>query len=297
MPDDLRLCGSASERARAHSPRHLRHARLNCLDTIPCNTSSSASEERCRAGVRERGGLPDGLRHLHQASDRTWRRGRSNASCGRGRSLEEKPRGRLGLRHSPSSTSTTRCTCAHLSEIYGRWAAALRRALQGPIRSEEGLASAVASPPWAPSTSCSRSCAARARSTASSATTAPRSLNRQAQKLFEALPERGIAVFNAAPYASGVRFAKGSAEMPLRHLPEVRLRRDGWRPAGASSTCAPESASRRECGGAPSSSTRDQRVDVAPSSASTKLMAVAETLSWWAEVSAKPLWDAARLGG
>jgi D-threo-aldose 1-dehydrogenase len=176
---------------------------VNFLDTSN-NYGLGRSEERIGTVLRERGGLPEGF-VISTKLDRDSETGRFDGARAR-RSLEESL-GRLGLDrvqilhlHDPEHARD-------LGEIVGKGGA-----LEELFRMrEEGLAQAVGLAmgrldimvpllrDWPFDVLISHN-----RYTL---------LNRSADALFEEAYQRGVAILNAAPYASGV-LAKGSAVMP-----------------------------------------------------------------------------------
>ncbi|ROU03416.1 aldo/keto reductase [Histidinibacterium lentulum] len=162
------------------------------------------SEERIGAALRERGGLPEGF-VLSTKLDRDMETGRFDGDRAL-RSFKESL-ARLGLDRVPLLHLHDPEYGRDLSEITGKGGA-----LDTLFRlKEEGLAGAVGLamgrldlmgqllPDWPFDALISHN-----RWTL---------LNRSADALLDAAQARGIAVFNAAPYAGGV-LAKGSAEMP-----------------------------------------------------------------------------------
>lgn len=178
---------------------------VNCLDTSN-NYGFGESERRIGAVIRERGGLPPGFA-ISTKLDRDMETRHFTASRAR-RSLEESLQ-RLGVDkiqllhlHDPEH-------CVDLKEITGKGGA-----LEEMVKmKEEGLADAIGlamgkvdmmfdilKQGWPFDTIINHN-----RYTL---------LNRNADEMFTWAHEKGIAVFNAAPYASGV-LAKGSDKMPL----------------------------------------------------------------------------------
>ena len=178
---------------------------VNCLDTSN-NYGFGRSEERVGAVIRELGGLPKDF-VVSTKLDRDMETNRLDASRAR-RSLEESLE-RLGLDrvqilhlHDPER-------CASIEEVTGKGGA-----LEELVKmKEEGLADAIGlamgrvdmmfgilRQGWPFDAIISHN-----RYTL---------LNRSADELFDWAHSRGIAILNAAPYASGV-LAKGSAEMPI----------------------------------------------------------------------------------
>jgi D-threo-aldose 1-dehydrogenase len=194
--------GVDEERARA-TIRAILHGPVNILDTSN-NYGLGRSEERIGAVIRERGGLPEGF-VISTKLDRESESGRFDGARAR-RSLDESL-GRLGLDrvqvlhlHDPEHARD-------LGEVTGRGGA-----LEELFRmKEEGLAQAVGLAmgridvmlplirEWPFDVLISHN-----RYTL---------LNRSADEMFDYAFDKGIAILNAAPYASGV-LAKGSAVMP-----------------------------------------------------------------------------------
>lgn len=190
------------ERARA-TIRAILDGPVNVLDTAN-NYGLGRSEERIGAVIRERGGLPEGF-VLSTKLDRDSETGRFDGARAR-RSLEESLE-RLGLDrvqvlhlHDPEHARD-------LGEVTGRGGA-----LEALVRmKEEGLAQAIGLAmgridimrpllrEWPFDVLISHN-----RYTL---------LNRSADEMFDEAHGMGIAILNAAPYASGV-LAKGSALMP-----------------------------------------------------------------------------------
>jgi D-threo-aldose 1-dehydrogenase len=191
------------DRARA-TIRAIFDGPTNFIDTSN-NYGLGRSEERIGAVIRERGGLPDGF-VLSTKLDRDVETGRFDAARAR-RSLEESLE-RLGLDrvailhlHDPEHARD-------LGEITAR-----DGAIEALLRmKEEGLAQAVGLAmgridmmrpllrDWPFDVMISHN-----RFTL---------LNRSADEMFSEAHAKGIAILNAAPYASGV-LAKGSTAMPL----------------------------------------------------------------------------------
>jgi D-threo-aldose 1-dehydrogenase len=194
--------GVDEERARA-TIRAILDGPVNILDTSN-NYGLGRSEERIGAVIRERGGLPEGF-VISTKLDRESESGRFDGARAR-RSLDESL-GRLGLDrvqvlhlHDPEHARD-------LGEVTGRGGA-----LEELFRmKEEGLAQAVGLAmgridvmlplirEWPFDVLISHN-----RYTL---------LNRSADEMFDYAFDKGIAILNAAPYASGV-LAKGSAVMP-----------------------------------------------------------------------------------
>jgi D-threo-aldose 1-dehydrogenase len=194
--------GVGEERARA-TVRAILDGPANMLDTAN-NYGLGRSEERIGAVLRERGGLPQGF-VISTKLDRDTETGRFDGARAR-RSLEESL-GRLGLDrvqvlhlHDPEHARD-------LGEITGKGGAleALFRMKEEGLAQAAGLAMGrldVMVPllrDWPFDVLISHN-----RYTL---------LNRSADAMFEDAHRRGIAILNAAPYASGV-LAKGSAVMP-----------------------------------------------------------------------------------
>ena len=190
------------ERARA-TIRAIFDGPANFLDTAN-NYGLGRSEERIGAVIRERGGLPEGF-VLATKLDRDAESGRFDAPRAR-RSLEESLE-RLGLDRVPVLHLHDPEHARDLGEVTGKGGA-----LDELFRmKEEGLAQAVglamgridAMMPllrdWPFDVLISHN-----RYTL---------LNRSADEMFDYAFDKGIAIFNAAPYASGV-LAKGSNVMP-----------------------------------------------------------------------------------
>ena len=194
--------GVDEERARA-TIRAILDGPVNWLDTSN-NYGQGRSEERIGAVIRERGGLPEGF-VVSTKLDRDSETGQFDGARAR-RSLEESL-GRLGLDrvqvlhlHDPEHARD-------LGEITGK-GGALEELFQ---MKEEGLAQAVGLAmgrldmmvpllrDWPFDVLISHN-----RYTL---------LNRSADAMFDEAHRKGIAILNAAPYASGV-LAKGSAVMP-----------------------------------------------------------------------------------
>ncbi len=194
--------GVGEERALA-TVRAILDGRANFLDTSN-NYGLGRSEERIGTVLRERGGLPEGF-VLSTKLDRDSETGRFDGARAR-RSLEESL-GRLGLDRVPLLHLHDPEHARDLGEITGKGGA-----MEELFRmKEEGLARAVGlamgrldimAPllrDWPFDALISHN-----RYTL---------LNRSADAMFEDAHRRGIAILNAAPYASGV-LAKGSAVMP-----------------------------------------------------------------------------------
>jgi D-threo-aldose 1-dehydrogenase len=190
--------GVGEERALA-TVRAILDGPVNFLDTSN-NYGLGRSEERIGTVLRERGGLPEGF-VLSTKLDRDSETGRFDGARAR-RSLEESL-GRLGLDRVPLLHLHDPEHARDLGEITGK-----SGALEGLFRmKEEGLAQAVGlavgrldimAPllrDWPFDALISHN-----RYTL---------LNRSADAMFEEAHARGIAILNAAPYASGV-LAKGA---------------------------------------------------------------------------------------
>jgi D-threo-aldose 1-dehydrogenase len=249
---------------------------VNCLDTSRVY-GFGRSEERIGAAIAERGGLPEGF-VISTKLDRDVETNRLDASRAR-RSLEESLTAlgldRVGILHLHDPEY-----CADLTEITGP-GGALDELFK---MKEEGLASAVG--------------LAMGRIDVMFPIVRERPfdciishnrftlINRNAEELFEHCRGRGIAVFNAAPYASGV-LAKGAA-MPLVTYQEAdeatlsHVRR-------IEKTCAeygvPMGAAALQF------SSRDPRV-TSTIVGVTRPERVQETVHWAAEGIGEPLWDA-----
>lgn len=275
MPDTY---GYAVDEERARATVHaIFDSPVNCLDTSR-NYGFGRSEERVGAAIRERGGLPEGF-VISTKLDRDMETRRLDASRAR-RSLEESLEAlgvdRVGILHLHDPEY-----CADLNEITGP-GGALDELFK---MKDEGLASAVGlamgkldimvpivrDRPFDCIISHNRFTL----------------LNRSAEALFDHCRERGIAVFNAAPYASGV-LAKGSAQMPIvtyqkaddAMLEPVRRIEHICAEYGVATGAA-----------ALQFSTRDPRV-TSTIVGVTRPERVAETLHWAAEGIGEPLWDA-----
>lgn len=203
MPDTY---GYAVDEDRAHATiRAIFDGPVNCLDTSN-NYGFGESERRVGHVIREQGGLPPGFA-ISTKLDRDMETRRFTADRAR-RSLEESLE-RLGIDrvqilhlHDPEH-------CANLDDITGKGGA-----LEELVKmKEEGLAQAIGlamgtvdlmfdilKQDWPFDTIINHN-----RYTL---------LNRSADEMFTWAHERGIAVLNAAPYASGV-LAKGADRMPL----------------------------------------------------------------------------------
>lgn len=190
------------ERARA-TIRAILEGPVNFLDTSN-NYGLGRSEARIGAVIRERGGLPEGF-VLSTKLDRDSETGRFDGDRAR-RSLEESL-GRLGLDRVPLLHLHDPEHARDLSEVTGPGGA-----LEALFRmKEEGLATAVGLAmgridmmlpllrDWPFDALISHN-----RYTL---------LNRSADEMLDEAFDRGIAILNAAPYASGV-LAKGPDAMP-----------------------------------------------------------------------------------
>lgn len=203
MPDTY---GYAVDEDRAYATIHaILDGPVNCLDTSN-NYGMGESERRVGRVIRERGGLPEGFA-ISTKLDRDMETRHFTASRAR-RSLEESLE-RLGVDkiqmlhlHDPEH-------CADVTEITGKGGA-----LEELVKmKEEGLADAIGlamgtvplmfdilKQGWPFDTIINHN-----RYTL---------LNRNADEMFTWAHEKGIAILNAAPYASGV-LAKGSDKMPM----------------------------------------------------------------------------------
>ena len=203
MPDTYGY--EVSEERAMETIRAIFDSPVNCLDTSN-NYGFGRSEERIGKVIRERGGTPDGF-VISTKLDRDMETTRFDAARAR-RSLDESL-GRLGVDrveilhlHDPEH-------CAELADITGK-----NGALDELVRmKEEGLANAIGlamgrvdmmldilKQGWPFDVIINHN-----RYTL---------LNRAADDLFHWAHEKGIAILNAAPYASGV-LAKGSERMPI----------------------------------------------------------------------------------
>ncbi|MEQ9038987.1 MAG: aldo/keto reductase [Silicimonas sp.] len=256
---------------------------VNCLDTSN-NYGFGESERRVGAVIRERGGLPPGFA-ISTKLDRDMATGHFTASRAR-RSLEESLE-RLGVDrvqmlhlHDPEH-------CADVTEITGKGGA-----LEELVKmKEEGLADAIGlamgttdlmldilKQGWPFDTIINHN-----RYTL---------LNRNADQVFTWAHENGIAVFNAAPYASGV-LAKGSDRMPL--IAYVPASDEDLEPVRAiEATCASHGIATGPA--ALQFSLRDPRI-ASTIVGVTKPERVAETLAWaeapisdaaWSDLNALP---------
>ena len=202
MPDTY---GYAVDEDRARATvRAMFDSPLNLLDTSNIY-GTGRSEERIGAVIRERGGLPERF-VISTKLDRDAETGRFDASRAR-RSIEESLE-RLGVDHVQILHLHDPEHAPNLQEITAKGGA-----LDELLRmKEEGLTQAVGLAmgrldmmvpllrDWPFDVLMSHN-----RYTL---------LNRSADAMFDEAQARGIAILNAAPYASGV-LAKGSAAMPL----------------------------------------------------------------------------------
>jgi D-threo-aldose 1-dehydrogenase len=274
MPDTYGYDVS-EERARA-TVNAIFDSPVNCIDTSR-NYGFGRSEERVGAVIAERG-LPEGF-VISTKVDRDMETRRLDADRAR-RSFEESLKAlnvdRVGILHLHDPEY-----CRDLEEITGKGGA-----IDELFRmKEEGLAGAIGLAmgkidlmgqilPHHPF-DCIIS---HNRFTL---------INRQAEEIFEHCRERGIAVFNAAPYASGV-LARGADRMPRVTYQEAD-----------EAMLAPVRAVERVCAtyGVPTGvaalqfSTRDPRVTSTIVGVSSPER-VTETVHWAAEGIGEPLWDA-----
>jgi D-threo-aldose 1-dehydrogenase len=193
----------SEERARA-TIHAIFDSPANSLDTSR-NYGFGRSESRIGAVIRERGGLPEGF-VLSTKLDRDMKTNRFDAARAR-QSLEESLSA-LSLSQIPMLHLHDPEHCADINEITGK-GGALDTLFQ---MKEEGLAQAVGLAmgrvdmmltilrDWPFDALISHN-----RFTL---------LNRGADKMFDYAKANGIAILNAAPYASGV-LAKGSEKMPM----------------------------------------------------------------------------------
>ena len=202
MPDTY---GYAVDEDRARATvRAMFDSPVNLLDTSNIY-GTGRSEERIGAVIRERGGLPEGF-VISTKLDRDAETGRFDASRAR-RSLEESLE-RLGVDHVQILHLHDPEHVPNIEEITAKGGA-----LDELLRmKEEGLTQAVGLAmgrldmmvpllrDWPFDVLMSHN-----RYTL---------LNRSADAMFEEAQAKGIAILNAAPYASGV-LSKGSAAMPL----------------------------------------------------------------------------------
>ncbi len=203
MPDTY---GYDVSEERAHATiRAIFDGPVNCLDTSN-NYGFGRSEARVGAVIRERGGLPEGFA-ISTKLDRDMETRHLTASRARQsleQSLERLAVDKVQILHLHDPEH-----CADLDEITGKGGA-----LEELVKmKEEGLADAIGlamgstdlmfeilKQGWPFDAMINHN-----RYTA---------LNRNADDMYTWAHEHGIAIINAAPYASGV-LAKGSAEMPL----------------------------------------------------------------------------------
>ena len=251
---------------------------VNCLDTSN-NYGLGESEKRVGAAIRERGGLPEGFA-ISTKLDRDMETGRFTASRAR-RSLEESLE-RLSVDkvqilhlHDPEH-------CANLDDITGKGGA-----LEELVKmKEEGLADAIGlamgkvdlmfdilKQGWPFDAMINHN-----RYTL---------LNRSADEMFTWAHERGIAILNAAPYASGV-LAKGSAEMPI--ISYVPASNEDLAPVRAiEAVCAEHGIATGPA--ALQFSMRDPRI-ASTVIGVTKPERVAETLAWASAAISDAAWSA-----
>lgn len=264
MPDTY---GYAVDEDRAHATiRAIFDSPVNCLDTSN-NYGFGESERRVGHVIREQGGLPPGFA-ISTKLDRDMETRRFTADRAR-RSLEESLE-RLGVDrvqilhlHDPEH-------CANLDDITGKGGA-----LEELVKmKEEGLAQAIGlamgtvdlmfdilKQDWPFDTVINHN-----RYTL---------LNRSADEMFTWAHERGIAVLNAAPYASGV-LAKGADRMPL--IAYVPASEDDLEPVRAiERVCAEHGVATGPA--ALQFSMRDPRI-ASTIVGVTKPERVAETLAW-----------------
>lgn len=250
---------------------------VNCLDTSN-NYGLGESERRVGHVVRERGGIPEGF-VIATKLDRDMETRRFSAARAR-RSLEESLE-RLGVNkvqilhlHDPEH-------CADPSEVWSKG---------GPLDElvkikEEGLADAIGlamgtadmmfdilKQGWPFDTIINHN-----RYTL---------LNRNADEMFSWAHENGIAILNAAPYASGV-LAKGSDRMPL--IAYVPADEAALQPVRAiESVCAKHGVATGPA--ALQFSMNDPRI-TSTIVGVTKPERVAETLAWASASISKAAWD------
>lgn len=264
MPDTY---GYAVDEDRAHATiRAIFDGPVNCLDTSN-NYGFGESERRVGHVIREQGGLPPGFA-ISTKLDRDMETRRFTADRAR-RSLEESLE-RLGVDrvqilhlHDPEH-------CANLDDITGKGGA-----LDELVKiKEEGLADAIGlamgtvdlmfdilKQGWPFDTIINHN-----RYTL---------LNRNADEMFTWAHEKGIAIFNAAPYASGV-LAKGADKMPL--IAYVPASDEDLEPVRAiEATCAEHGVATGPA--ALQFSMRDPRI-TSTIVGVTKPERVAETLAW-----------------
>ena len=276
MPDTY---GYAVDQERAFATiRAIFDGPVNCLDTSN-NYGLGESERRVGAVIRERGGLPEGFA-ISTKLDRDMETRRFSASRAR-RSLEESL-DRLGVDkvqilhlHDPEH-------CADPAEIWSKG---------GPLDElvkikEEGLADAIGlamgkvdlmfnilKQGWPFDTMVNHN-----RYTL---------LNRSADEMFTWAHDKGIAILNAAPYASGV-LAKGADKMPL--IAYVPATDEDLEPVRAiEATCAAHGIATGPA--ALQFSMRDPRI-ASTIIGVTKPERVAETLDWASAPIPQAAWDA-----
>ena len=276
MPDTY---GYAVDEERAFATiRAIFDGPVNCLDTSN-NYGLGESERRVGAVIRERGGLPEGFA-ISTKLDRDMETRRFSASRAR-RSLEESL-DRLGVDkvqilhlHDPEH-------CADPAEIWSKG---------GPLDElvkikEEGLADAIGlamgkvdlmfnilKQGWPFDTMVNHN-----RYTL---------LNRSADEMFTWANDKGIAILNAAPYASGV-LAKGADKMPL--IAYVPATDEDLEPVRAiEATCAAHGIATGPA--ALQFSMRDPRI-ASTIIGVTKPERVAETLDWASAPIHQAAWDA-----
>ena len=276
MPDTY---GYAVDEERAFATiRAIFDGPVNCLDTSN-NYGLGESERRVGAVIRERGGLPEGFA-ISTKIDRDMETRRFSASRAR-RSLEESL-DRLGVDkvqilhlHDPEH-------CADPAEIWSKG---------GPLDElvkikEEGLADAIGlamgkvdlmfnilKHGWPFDTMVNHN-----RYTL---------LNRSADEMFTWANDKGIAILNAAPYASGV-LAKGADKMPL--IAYVPATDEDLEPVRAiEATCAAHGIATGPA--ALQFSMRDPRI-ASTIIGVTKPERVAETLDWASAPIPQAAWDA-----
>ena len=275
MPDTY---GYEVDEGRARQTLHaIFDSPVNCLDTAR-NYGFGRSEARIGAAIAERGGLPEGF-VLSTKLDRDMETNRLDAARAR-RSLEESLHAlgldRVGLLHLHDPEH-----CVDVSEVT-REGGALDELFR---MKEEGLAAAVG---LAMGKMDLMLPIVRERPFDCVVTHNRFTLlNRNAQPLLEHCRARGIAVLNAAPYASGV-LAKGADTMPrvtYMEADEARL--------------APVRRIERTCRefGVPTGAAALQFSLHDPRVASTivgvsRPERIQETLHWAAEGIGEPLWDA-----
>lgn len=276
MPDTY---GYAVDEERAFATIHaIFDGPVNCLDTSN-NYGLGESERRVGAVIRERGGLPEGFA-ISTKLDRDMESRRFSASRAR-RSLEESL-DRLGVDkvqilhlHDPEH-------CADPAEIWSK---------SGPLDElvkikEEGLADAIGlamgkvdlmfdilKQGWPFDAMVNHN-----RYTL---------LNRSADEMFTWAHDKGIAILNAAPYASGV-LAKGADKMPL--IAYVPASDEDLEPVRAiEATCAEHGIATGPA--ALQFSMRDPRI-ASTIIGVTKPERVAETLAWASAPIPETAWSA-----